>query len=84
MASNNKIELLNNYQNINRSYTPQELVHELQNIVNKEEYDDFLLLYFGDEARGCRFASTKKRDGFDTAAIMTLILNLSLKDAINF
>ena len=84
MSDNNKIELLSNHRDLDRSLTPQELVHELQNIVNRGEYNDFMVVFFSDKGRGWRFASTKERDEFDTSGIMSLMLNIALKDLMNF
>jgi len=85
MSEDNKIEVLKSHQSISdRSYTPQELVHELQSIINEEKHDDFMILYFGEETRGLRFASTKKREKFEDIAMMELILNVASKDVIDF
>ena len=84
MSEENKVELLNTYKHMDRPYSPQELVHELQNIVNSGEHDDFIVLYFGEKSRGARIGSTKKREGFDRTAIISLMLNISLKDLLDF
>ncbi len=85
MSKDNKIEVLKTHQDISdRSYTPQELVHELQSIINTGKSDNFIVLHFGEKTRGLRFATTKKRDEFEDIAMMGLMLNITLKDLINF
>lgn len=86
MTEDNKIEVLKSHQSISdRSYTPQEVVHELQSIINAGEHDNFMVLYFGEKTRGFRFATTKKRkEEFDEIAIMGLMLNLASKDLLDF
>ena len=86
MGEDNKIEVFKSHQSkSDRSYTPQEVVHELQSIINAGDHENFMVLYFGKKTRGFRFATTKKReDEFDEIAMMGLMLNLGLKDLIDF
>lgn len=82
--NDNKVEVFNSHKRMERAYTPQELVHELQNLVNSGDYDDFMILYLGDEARGVRFGSTKDRKGFGDTSIMSFLLNITLRDLLDF
>ena len=83
MSDDKKIEMFRRYKDLDRAYSPQELVHELQELVDSGAATDIMVIYIGEEGRGSRFASIKKREWLEDLGMINLMLQRTLFDLMD-
>jgi hypothetical protein len=79
MAKVEKIEVLSHHRGFARNYTPEELMGEIINLVNSDDYEDFMFVAAGE--KGLRSIRIGSRDR-DLRKGDLLLLNKYVEEAI--